>query len=157
MAGFWHIGSLFFPPPDLWRTGSKNMRMNFLLSRSCVLNILNFNFPEVLMRVGKALTFILLLLLFSVFWSLNPIPFLVISNSDLCTVTIFMKRTWKKHIKVLTTLEKFSHLIRRFVSYFSNIVLAIISQLQKFKFRSNYHCQFLIYIFSGLDFKTNNV
>lgn len=155
MAGFWHIGSLIFSLPDLWRNGSKNMRIYFLLSRSCDLNILNFKFPEVLMRVGKALNFILLLLVFSVFWSLNPIPFLVTSNSDLCTVTICMKRTWKTHIKVLMTLEKFFHLILRFVSYFFNIALAIISQLQKFKFRCNYHCQFLKYTFSGLDFKTN--
>lgn len=157
MAGFWHIGSLIFSPQIFEELEAKNMRMNFLLSRSCDLNILNFNFPEDLMRVGKALTFILLLLVFSVFWSLNPIPFLVTSNSDLCTVTIFMKRTWNTHIKVSTTLEKFCHLILRFVSYFFNIVLAIISQLRKFKFRSNYHCQFLIYTFSGLDFKTNNV
>lgn len=69
--------------------------MSFLLSQSCVLNILNFNFPEVFMGVGKALTFILLLLLLAVFRTLlvlDPVPFLVTSYSDFCTVSIFMKR-----------------------------------------------------------------
>lgn len=159
MAGFWHIGSLAFPPRSLnkWK---QNMRMSFLLSQPCVLNILNFNFPEVFMGVGKVLTFILLLQLFSVFWSLDPVPFLATSNSDFCTVSIFMKRKWKTNIKVFMTLEKVCLLTWRFVSYYFNIILPIISQFQKFKFRSNYNwynCQFLIYTFSGLDFKTNNV
>lgn len=56
--------------------------------------------------------------------------------------------------------KKVCFLIIRPVSYFFNIVLAVFSQFQKFKFRSNYNwfnCQYLIYTFSGLDFKTNNV
>lgn len=114
MAGFWHIGSLAFPPRSLnkWK---KNMRMSFLLSQPCVLNILNFNFPDVFMGMGKVLTFILLQL-FSVFWSLDPVPFPVTSNSDFCMVSIFMKRTWKTNIK-------FSWLWRKFIFWLEGLFL----------------------------------
>lgn len=136
------------------------MRMSFLVSESCVLNISNFYFLEVFMGVGKALTFILLLQLFFVFWSLDPVQFPVTSNSDFCMVPIFMKSTWKTNLKVLMTLEKLCLLTLKFISYFFNIVLAAISQFQKFKFRSNYNRfnnWLLIYTFSDLDFKTYNV
>lgn len=50
------------------------MRIYFLLSQTSVLSILKFSFPEDLMGEVKAQKFILLFLLFSISWPLDPVP-----------------------------------------------------------------------------------